>query len=778
MKLSGHGESLLQYTKIAACTLQEITGLTTVPLLASMGTLTLSILNCVEPMTANKEDCLEMVENIYEILSAVIHLYSQNETGGVLPPALLYDIAKFTETLQNIYTFLATQQRMGAIKRFFKQSDITSRLIECKAALQRSLQIFRVAGTVSLMGESSESIALLPPSPQIFHGRETELEHVLSILREDSAWIVILGTGGMGKTSLATAALHHEDILARYPCRYFVSCHSSASCADLLSNIASHIGVDLGSNLGKKIAKHFELSPPTLLILDNFETIWEPTASRSDVEAFLLLLVDISHLGVLITMRGAERPANVKWSRPFLLPLNPLPYSAAMQTFLDIADADEDDSDVKTLLGLTGNLPLAVTLIANVATCDGCASAISRWQTESTRLLSDGYDQRSNLDISIMLSFTSARMTPEAQDLLGILSMLPDGLSDSDLVHASLPIPNILTAKATLLRTGLAHLGNGHRLNVLVPIREHVRAIHPASLPLKASMRHFFHKVIELWDEFHDIVSESLISQISANLGNLTSLFQDGMDVNCPDLAVTLHSILSLNDFFRTTNHGPCALICGVADQLVHFENHKIYGEYLIERLDSSTVLPILDSENLIAKGDEYFARAEPLERARWCSSAGFYYLLQANEMAKALESYKLAFSLADSSGEHHIVVRQALCGISNVMRRGGDVVGARLHAEKAQEYAENMGDIYGQGFAISLQARCSMSESRYEESAALFKSAQDLLEACGMQKGYLHMSIKTDMAALHGLKTEYAEARAIYSTTAWTHHADDVPPQ
>ncbi|KAJ7469957.1 P-loop containing nucleoside triphosphate hydrolase protein, partial [Mycena galericulata] len=338
----------------------------------------------------------------------------------------------------------------------------------------------------------SESLALLPPSPQIFHGRESELLHVLNIIGEDSARIVILGTGGIGKTSLATAALHHEDVLARYSCRYFVPCHSCGTCADLLSTIAAHIGLEQGSNLAKKIAQHFKLSSSSLLVLDNLETVWEPSASRSDVETFLSLLEDIPNLGLLVTMRGAEHPSKSRWTRPFLPPLDPLPDFAALETFLDISDIKDEEDNIKQLLDLTGNLPLAVTLIAHVAAADGCASAISRWQTERTRLLSDRYDQRSSLDISIMLSFTSSRMTPEAQDLLGILAMLPDGLSDSDLVQANLPIPNILTTKVTLLRTSLAYLGDDRRLKVLVPVREYVRATHPASEAFKAPMRHFF----------------------------------------------------------------------------------------------------------------------------------------------------------------------------------------------------------------------------------------------------------------------------------------------
>jgi hypothetical protein len=37
-------------------------------------------------------------------------------------------------------------------------------------------------------------------------------------------------------------------------------------------------------------------------------------------------------------MQGAERPAEVQWTHPFLLPLEPLSDEAAQQTFMDITD--------------------------------------------------------------------------------------------------------------------------------------------------------------------------------------------------------------------------------------------------------------------------------------------------------------------------------------------------------------------------------------------------------------------------------------------------------
>ncbi|KAJ7248007.1 P-loop containing nucleoside triphosphate hydrolase protein, partial [Mycena rebaudengoi] len=337
-----------------------------------------------------------------------------------------------------------------------------------------------------------------PPSPQIFYGHDAELQDVVNILAQDYAHIAILGAGGMGKTSLATAALYNAQVDAKYTEKYFVPCHSSPTCTELAATIADHIGLEKGSNMVKKIAHYFVHAPPSLLILDNLETPWESLSSRSEVEEFLSLLTDVSHLGLMVTLRGAERPSKVKWTRPFLVPLEPLSNVAARQTFNAVADDGHDDAKIKELLELTGNLPLAVSLIASVAGSEGCAQALSRWKSESTQMLSDGYDQRSSLDISIMLSYTSSRMTPGAQELLSILSMLPNGLTDVDLVQANLPIIDILACKATLIRTSLAFVDRVQHLKVLVPIREHILHTHPPANSLKLKLREHFHQILGL----------------------------------------------------------------------------------------------------------------------------------------------------------------------------------------------------------------------------------------------------------------------------------------
>jgi DNA replication protein DnaC len=117
---------------------------------------------------------------------------------------------------------------------------------------------------------------------------------------QDYGHIAILGASGMGKTSLAAAALHDPRVEAKYSNRYFVQCHATTTCVELVSAIADHIGVGRGSNLQKKVAPYFIHAPPSLLVLDNLETSWESLSSRKEVEQFLSLLTDVPHLGLMV----------------------------------------------------------------------------------------------------------------------------------------------------------------------------------------------------------------------------------------------------------------------------------------------------------------------------------------------------------------------------------------------------------------------------------------------------------------------------------------------
>jgi hypothetical protein len=106
----------------------------------------------------------------------------------------------------------------------------------------------------------------------------------------------------MGKSSLAKAVLHHPELTSRYEQhRFFISCDTVLTSVQLAGLIGAHIGLKSGNDLTGPVIRHFSSGPPTLLILDNLETIWEPAESRADVEKFLCHLTDVEHLVFIVS---------------------------------------------------------------------------------------------------------------------------------------------------------------------------------------------------------------------------------------------------------------------------------------------------------------------------------------------------------------------------------------------------------------------------------------------------------------------------------------------
>jgi Cdc6-like AAA superfamily ATPase len=147
---------------------------------------------------------------------------------------------------------------------------------------------------------------MLPSKPKIFHGRNSELSDILHLFSQGTPRIAILGAGGMGKTSLARAVIHHTEITERYnQHRFFIACESAATQVELAALIGAHIGLKPGRDLTHPVIQYLSSSSDSLLILDNLETLWEPAESRGNIEGFLSLLTDVDHLALVVSLQGS-----------------------------------------------------------------------------------------------------------------------------------------------------------------------------------------------------------------------------------------------------------------------------------------------------------------------------------------------------------------------------------------------------------------------------------------------------------------------------------------
>jgi hypothetical protein len=312
----------------------------------------------------------------------------------------------------------------------------------------------------------------------------------------------------------------------------------------------------------------------------------------------------LSTYDVQITMRGAERPAKVAWTHPFLPLLKPLEQAAARQTFIDIADNTHDPKEVDKVLSLTDNMPLTISLIAHLVDSEGCSHVLSHWEEEKTSLISDGYDRTSNLDLSISLSLSSPRLNPHSKDLLSLLSMLPDGLSDVELVQSKVPIDNILGCKAALIRTTLAYSDEHKRLKALVPIREYMQKVQPPGDYLIRPLLKHFQELLAFYVEYTGKqLGSSTVVQISSNYSNIQNVLQNGLQQGHPDLVNSIYCACNLNRFSQAMGQGVISLIQQIHIVLPHPCDHRLEAYFIIECIDAWTSYPI--SNTLVSKALE-----------------------------------------------------------------------------------------------------------------------------------------------------------------------------
>jgi hypothetical protein len=70
---------------------------------------------------------------------------------------------------------------------------------------------------------------------------------------------------------------------------------------ELAALIGAHLGLKPGKDLTQVVVKFLVATSPSLLILDNLETVWEPTELRGDIEEFLSLLTDIRDMALIVS---------------------------------------------------------------------------------------------------------------------------------------------------------------------------------------------------------------------------------------------------------------------------------------------------------------------------------------------------------------------------------------------------------------------------------------------------------------------------------------------
>ena len=161
----------------------------------------------------------------------------------------------------------------------------------------------------------------LPPALLIY-GRDEFIQNIVGKILQTPGvkkHVSIRGGPGMGKTAAATGIMHHPRIVQHFgDARHWVYCREASDIADglksqkLLEFISDSLGLDLMAlSDSRKNIKYFldNNDVPRIIVLDNFETMWEPPTAQEETEGVLTFLSRFPRLTMIITTRNAHDPA-------------------------------------------------------------------------------------------------------------------------------------------------------------------------------------------------------------------------------------------------------------------------------------------------------------------------------------------------------------------------------------------------------------------------------------------------------------------------------------
>ncbi|KAJ7629007.1 hypothetical protein FB45DRAFT_1059633 [Roridomyces roridus] len=366
--------------------------------------------------------------------------------------------------------------------------------------------------------------------------------------------------------------------------------------------------------------------------------------------------------------------------------------------------------------------------------------------------------------------------------LLSLLSILPDGLADSDLQQSDIvPIEDILTCKATLLRTSLGYVTSDHppRLKLLAPIREYLAKMYPPMHSHVHSLQEHFHQLLKIYsNNFGYAAGASAVKRLTSNRGNLRSVLLLGLNpMNNPDqIKATVEAVIALNHFNRLTGQGGSDTMRRLPAALTNLRDDDLDARFVTEILNSWLINPQRDAESFIADGQRALSRMNnPTLESAFISQVGEYYRVHRNEFSLARNHFERAIALGAVSGDTNTRCSSHV-RFAWLLWQEGNYTESQIHSQEAQRLAELAGSLFPQIRALHIEAMACICLADYKRSASLCQRARTLLDLCGITEGIAVMSLMNAEAEITLLKTEYGAAREIQAEIVSRSSAERTP--
>ena len=378
---------------------------------------------------------------------------------------------------------------------------------------------------------------LPPPPPKVFFRRDELVDTVVDFT-EHFASMALVGTGGIGKTSIVLTVLEDPRIKQRFGDSWsFIRCDRlTASHTHFLRKLSEVIGAGVENPEDLSPMRRYLSSKKMIVVLNNAESILG--LAETNAQEIHTIVDELSQFGN-ICLVITSRISNALPTHCEIIEIPTLSMEAGQETFYRIYRLGGRSDEINEILRELDSHPLSITLLAIV-------SQQNRWNTK--RLTTEWDRQRTgvlrtrnlgSLAAAIELSLASPmfqELGPDAREVLGVVAFFPQGVNEDNVEGLFPTISDGPSTFDTLCNLSLTYRSTGF-ITMLAPLRDYLRPEDPMASPLLLTARKHYSTrlLVELSPGEPGFEETQWITLEDANVEHLLNIFTS-IDADSEDI--------------------------------------------------------------------------------------------------------------------------------------------------------------------------------------------------------------------------------------------------